>query len=127
MDIPAHGLGTGPRSAALLAAALAALIAAGPASAQTQNFGSVVLQSGESRTIAIRGFHGYVPVRVCNDFDSKANVSVTVRPRDPHLLMPGQCAEDTGDQIQMLNKGGGAAAVTWKPPPGFFFRDMQLP
>ncbi len=115
-----------PRTLALLLG-LAAAACNAPAPAQTQNFGTATLKPGESRTIPIRGFHGYVPVRVCNDYNSQSNVSVTVRPRDPHLLMPGQCAEDTGDQIEMLNKGGGPAAVSWQPPPGFFFRDMQLP
>ncbi len=108
---------------AVLSATIAATLAAAPAVAQ--NFGSVTLKPGETRKIPIMGFHGYVPVRLCNDFTSSATITAVIHPRDPRTLTPGECTEDTGDEIEVTNRGGGEAMVVWKPPPGFFLKDMN--
>lgn len=107
---------------AALVVVFAAMLSAAPAGAQ--NFGTVTLKPGETRRIPIRGFHGYVPVRLCNDFTSSATITAVIHPRDPRTLTPGECTEDSGDEIEVTNRAGGEAMVVWKPPPGFFFRDM---
>ena len=107
-------LGLGPLglSPLLLMAALAS-----PAFS-ANNFGQVNLKAGETQTVSIFGFGGYQSVRVCNDATSSANVKVTIRPRDPQLLQPGMCTENTGDQIEFVNQGGGQALVSYNPAPG---------
>ncbi len=82
------------------------------------NFGQLTLQAGESQTRSIFGFGGYQSVRVCNDATSAANVKVTIRPRDPQLLQPGMCTENTGDQIEFVSQGGGPALMNYYPAPG---------
>src|SRR5690242_17413541 len=81
-----------------LVAAVVGTLAAGPALGN--NFGVVKLKGGETQTVSIFGFGGYQQVRVCNDATSISNVKVTIRPRDPQLLQPGMCTENTGDQIE---------------------------
>jgi len=103
------------RSSILVGIAIAAL-AAGPALAR--NFGMVTLKGGETQTVSIVGFGGYQQVRVCNDATSASNVKVTIRPRDPQLLQPGMCTENTGDQIEFANQGSGQAVVSYNPAPG---------
>jgi len=82
------------------------------------NFGQVTLNGGQTQTVSIFGFGGYQSVRVCNDATSIANVKVTIRPRDPQLLQPGMCTENTGDQIEFVNQGSGSALVNYYPAPG---------
>lgn len=82
------------------------------------NFGQLTLQGGETQTRSIFGFGGYQSVRVCNDATSTANVKVTIRPRDPQLLQPGMCTENTGDQIEFANQGSGPALMNYYPAPG---------
>ena len=94
-----------------------ALVASGPALAGN-NFGQVALKAGETQTVSIFGFGGYQRVRVCNDATSVSNVKVTIRPRDPQVLQPGLCTENTGDQIEFVNQGGGHARVSYNPAPG---------
>jgi hypothetical protein len=94
-----------------------ALVASGPALAGN-NFGQVALKGGETQTVSIFGFGGYQRVRVCNDATSVSNVKVTIRPRDPQVLQPGLCTENTGDQIEFVNQGGGHALVSYNPAPG---------
>ena len=93
-----------------------ALATSGPALAR--NFGSVTLKAGETQTVSIFGFGGYQRVRVCNDLQSVGNVKVTIRPRDSHVLQPGLCTEDSGDQIEFINQGSGQALVEYNPAPG---------
>ena len=104
------------RSSILVAMTMAAALAAGPALAA--NFGMVTLKGGETQTVSIFGFGGYQSVRVCNDATSASNVKVTIRPRDPQLLQPGMCTENTGDQIEFANQGSGQAVVSYNPAPG---------
>jgi hypothetical protein len=92
------------------------LAAAAPALAR--NFGSIALKAGETQTVSIFGFGGYQRVRVCNDLQSVGNVKVTIRPRDSHVLQPGLCTEDSGDQIEFINQGSGQALVEYNPAPG---------
>ena len=87
-------------------------------SALGRNFGMVTLKGGETQTVSIFGFGGYQSVRVCNDATSASNVKVTIRPRDPQLLQPGMCTENTGDQIEFANQGSGQAVVSYNPAPG---------
>src|SRR5215813_5470154 len=91
---------------ALLGTLLLATALASPAVA-ANNFGQVTLAGGQTQTVSIVGFGGYQSVRVCNDATSSANVKVTIRPRDPQLLQPGMCTENTGDQIEFVNQGSG--------------------
>ena len=77
-------------------------------------FGSVTLQPGESRTVPLTGFAGYQQVRVCNDADSIASVSAAIHPRDPRLLQPGLCTEDSGDALDLQNRGAGPATIVFK-------------
>ena len=93
-----------------------ALAASSPASAR--NFGSLTLKAGETQTVSIFGFGGYQRVRVCNDLQSVGAVKVTIRPRDPRVLQPGLCTEDSGDQIEFINQGSGQALVEYDPAPG---------
>jgi hypothetical protein len=104
------------RSTILIAGAVVGALAASPALAN--NFGMVTLKGGETQTVSIFGFGGYQQVRVCNDATSVSNVKVTIRPRDPQLLQPGMCTENTGDQIEFANQGNGPAAVSYNPAPG---------
>ena len=99
----------------LLAVALA-LAASGPALAR--NFGQVSLKANETQTVSIFGAGGYQRVRVCNDATSASAVKVTIRPRDPQVLQPGLCTEDSGDQIEFVNQGSGQALVEYNPAPG---------
>jgi hypothetical protein len=94
-----------------------AFVASGPALAGN-NFGQVALKAGETQAVSIFGFGGYQRVRVCNDATSVSNVKVTIRPRDPQVLQPGLCTENTGDQIEFVNQGGGRALVSYNPAPG---------
>ena len=103
-------------SSILMATVVAGALAAGPALAN--NFGVVKLKGGETQTVSIFGFGGYQQVRVCNDATSLSNVKVTIRPRDPQLLQPGMCTENTGDQIEFANQGSGQAVVSYNPAPG---------
>jgi hypothetical protein len=100
----------------LFVLAILAVALANPALAR--NFGQVTLKAGETRTVSIFGFGGYQSVRVCNDATSSANVKVTIRPRDPQLLQPGMCTQNTGDQIEFVNQGSGQALVSYNPAPG---------
>jgi hypothetical protein len=101
------------------------MLAASPAGAQ--NFGTLNLNQGETAKVRIMGFHGYLPVRQCNDLTSTATVTAVIHPRDPRTLTPGECMEDTGNEIEVTNRGGGQAMIVWQPPPGFFLRDMGMP
>jgi hypothetical protein len=92
------------------------LVMAGPALAR--NFGQVTLKGNETQTVSIFGFGGYQRVRVCNDATSASAVKVTIRPRDPQVLQPGLCTEDSGDQIEFVNQGSGQAVVDYNPAPG---------
>ena len=83
-----------------------------------RNFGQVTLKSGETQTVSIFGAGGYQRVRVCNDTQSISAVKVTIRPRDPKVLQPGLCTEDSGDQIEFVNQGSGQAVVEYDPAPG---------
>ena len=96
----------------------AALTLAVTSAAQARNFGQVSLKGGETQTVSIFGAGGYQRVRVCNDAQSVSNVKVTIRPRDPQLLQPGVCTEDSGDQIKFINQGTGQAVVYYNPAPG---------
>jgi hypothetical protein len=100
----------------LFVLAILAVALANPALAR--NFGQVTLKAGETQTVSIFGFGGYQSVRVCNDATSVANVKVTIRPRDPQLLQPGMCTQNTGDQIEFVNQGSGQALVSYNPAPG---------
>ena len=100
----------------LFVLAILAMALANPALAR--NFGQVTLKPGETQTVSIFGFGGYQSVRVCNDATSTANVKVTIRPRDPQLLQPGMCTQNTGDQIEFVNQGSGPAMVSYNPAPG---------
>lgn len=92
------------------------LAASSPALAR--NFGQVALKPGETQTVSIFGAGGYQRVRVCNDVQSVGAVKVTIRPRDPRVLQPGLCTEDSGDQIEFVNQGSGQAVVEYDPAPG---------
>jgi|SRR4029077_20940765 hypothetical protein len=83
-----------------------------------RNFGQVTLKGGETQTVSIFGFGGYQSVRVCNDATSAGNVKVTIRPRDPQVLQPGMCTQNTGDQIEFVNQGTGQALISYNPAPG---------
>jgi len=107
-------------NAACCAIALGALVAAGSAGAQ--NFGNVTLKPGQTAKASIMGLHGYVQVRLCNDFTSTATIAATIHPRDTRTLAPGECTEDTGDGIEVTNRGPGQAMVIWQPPPGSFLK-----
>jgi len=96
---------------------LTALALATPALAGN-NFGQVALKSGETQRVSIFGFGGYQSVRVCNDATSVSNVKVTIRPRDPQVLQPGLCTQNTGDQIEFVNQGSGQALISYNPAPG---------
>ncbi len=100
----------------LFVLAILAMALANPALAR--NFGQVTLKPGETQTVSIFGFGGYQSVRVCNDATSTANVKVTIRPRDPQLLQPGMCTQNTGDQIEFVNQGSGQALISYNPAPG---------
>jgi hypothetical protein len=102
---------------ALLVASALSLVLASPALAGN-NFGQVTLKAGETQTVSIFGFGGYQSVRVCNDSTSASNVKVTIRPRDSQVLQPGLCTQNTGDQIEFVNQGGGQALVSYNPAPG---------
>ena len=102
---------------ALLVASALTLVLASPALAGN-NFGQVALKAGETQTVSIFGFGGYQSVRVCNDSTSVSNVKVTIRPRDPQVLQPGLCTQNTGDQIEFVNQGSGHALVSYNPAPG---------
>jgi len=104
------------RTTLLISSIAIALAVASPA--LVRNFGQVTLKGGEAQTVSIFGFGGYQSVRVCNDATSIANVKVTIRPRDPQLLQPGMCTENTGDQIEFVNQGSGQALVSYNPAPG---------
>ena len=91
---------------------LSCAILAGQASAAS--FGSLTLEPGESRNVPLSGFGGYQQVRVCNDAGSTADVSVAIRPRDPRLLQPGLCMENSGDQLELKNQGAGSATIVFK-------------
>ncbi len=104
------------RPSILAAAVVAGALAAAPAMAR--NFGTVMLKGGETQTVSIFGFGGYQSVRVCNDATSASNVKVTIRPREPQLLQPGMCTQNTGDQIEFANQGNGQASVSYNPAPG---------
>jgi len=87
-------------------------------SALAQNFGSIALKPGETKTVSIFGIGGYQRVRVCNDLQSLGAVKVTIRPRDPRVLQPGLCTEDSGDRIEFVNQGSGQALVEYNSAPG---------
>ncbi len=98
--------------------AIGAITLALAGSAEARNFGQVSLKGGETQTVSIVGFGGYQRVRVCNDAQSISNVKVTIRPRDPQLLQPGLCTENSGDQIEFINQGSGQAVIDYNPAPG---------
>jgi hypothetical protein len=100
------------RMTATAVALILAIATTGPASAA--GFGSVTLQSGESRDVPLTGFGGYQQVRVCNDAESISSVSVAIRPRDQHLLQPGLCTENSGDALDLQNRGAGPATIVFK-------------
>ncbi len=93
-------------SAFLLTAALAGT----PASAGY--FGTLSLQPGETQKLNV----GTVTrnVRVCNEFGSKGSASVVIADNPAHHLMPGQCAEDTGDRLLIQSMAGGPVQVDWR-------------
>lgn len=97
---------------------VAALTLALSGTALARNFGQVTLKANETQTVSIFGAGGYQRVRVCNDATSNSNVKVTIRPRDPQVLQPGLCTEDSGDQIEFVNQGSGQALVEYNPAPG---------
>ncbi len=97
----------------ILLAIVFALVLSGPGLAYS--FGSVTLKPGEKRNVSIFGFGGYQRVRVCNDLQSASTVTVTIRPREPRVLQPGRCTEDSGDEIEFQNQETGEAMVSYYP------------
>jgi hypothetical protein len=93
-------------SAVLLATALAGT----PASAGY--FGSLSLQPGQTQKLNV----GTVTrnVRVCNEFGSAGSASVVIADNPAHHLMPGQCAEDTGDRLLIQSMSGGPVQIDWR-------------
>jgi len=104
----------------LRALGLAALVtqAAGQARADSDydyyghSFGSLTLADGQSRKIRTGVI--YMLMRVCNDFESSATVSITIDDQPTTELGPGRCTEDRGNIIVMVNRGGGSAAITYR-------------
>jgi hypothetical protein len=93
----------------IMLAAIAIVAAAEPSSAQ--DFGSITLDPGQTRSVRIIRPGD---LRVCNDWNSVSTIEATVVPRDPRTLQPGECAEDRGWAINFVNRGGGSAMVNYR-------------
>jgi hypothetical protein len=97
------------RLEAIMVAAIAIGAVAEPASAQ--DFGSITLDPGQTRSVRIIRPGD---LRVCNDWNSVSAVQATIVPRDPRLLQPGECTQDRGWAINVANQGGAAAIVNYR-------------
>ena len=95
-----------------IAIILGAMVDLGAATAEAvpYQWGSFSVKPGETKHISLLIGR---EVRVCNNFESAASITVVVGPHDPHRVMPGVCAEDLGSDIVVTNLGGGPAFGTW--------------
>ena len=94
---------------------VSAILAASMDLCLAAQFGSIALKAGETQNISLFGAGGYRRIRVCNNAESTANVSVTIQPRDPRVLQPRLCTEDTGYELDLKNLGTGPATITFYP------------
>jgi hypothetical protein len=94
---------------------VAAILVATAELALAAQFGSIALKAGETQKISLFGPGGYRRIRVCNNAESTANVSVTIQPRDPRLLQPSLCTENDGYELDLQNQGTGPATITFYP------------
>jgi hypothetical protein len=78
-------------------------------------WGSFSVNPGETKRIDLSIGR---EVKICNNFESEATISVAVGPHDPHRLMPGVCADDIGSDFVVTNHGSGQAFGTWAPSYG---------
>jgi hypothetical protein len=85
------------------------------AEAVPYQWGSFSVNPGETKRIDLLIGR---EVRVCNNFESAATISVAVGPHDPHRLMPGLCTDDIGSDFVVTNRGSGPAFGTWAPSYG---------
>jgi hypothetical protein len=90
-------------------------LGAGTAEAVPYQWGSFSVNPGETKHISLLIGR---EVRVCNNFESAASISVVVGPHDPHRVMPGVCTDDIGSDIVVTNLGSGPAFGTWAPSYG---------
>src|ERR1700756_213562 len=97
-----------------LAIILGAMVNLGAATAEAvpYQWGTFSVNPGETKRIDLSIGR---EVRLCNDFESAATISVQVGPHDPHRLMPGLCTDDIGSDFVVTNLGSGRAFGTWAP------------
>ena len=100
-----------------LAIILGAMVNLGAATAEAvpYQWGTFSVNPGETKRIDLSIGR---EVRLCNDFESAATISVQVGPHDPHRLMPGLCTDDIGSDFVVTNLGSGRAFGTWAPSYG---------
>src|SRR5262249_42495242 len=85
------------------------------AEAVPYQWGSFSVEPGQTKHISLVIGR---EVRVCNNFESAASISVAVGPHDPHHLAAGVCTDDIGSDIIVINQGSGTAYGTWAPSYG---------
>jgi hypothetical protein len=108
-----------------IAIILGAMVDLGAATAEAVPFqwGSFSVNAGETKHISLSIGR---EVRVCNNFESAASISVAVGPHDPHRVMPGVCTDDIGSDIIVTNLGSGPAFGTWAPSYGNQTSDAEF-
>lgn len=97
---------------------LAVAIAGLAGSAIAADFGSFMLQAGQSQTIRIGST--YRQLKVCNDTESAGQLDAIIGTSDVIHLQPGICAEWSGDTIQLRNMSNGAVSGIYRREYDFF-------
>jgi hypothetical protein len=82
-------------------------------SASAAQFGSFALKPGAAQQFQIGST--YLNLRVCNDFGSAGSLSATIGGHDPYVLAPGECTENSGDNILVQNRSDGDVAGVYRP------------
>jgi hypothetical protein len=96
---------------ALLTASVGSILTS--ASVSAAQFGGFSLKPMEAQQVQIGS--RYLNMRVCNDLGSAGSLSVGVGNHDPHILAPGECMENAGDNIRLQNQAAGMVAGTYQP------------
>ena len=86
--------------------------------AEAQEFGSFTLKPGETRGFRIGAT--YRNIRLCNDAESAGTLDATIGDHDMIHLVPGLCAEQSGDTILLHNAADGPVNGVWRRVYEFF-------
>jgi hypothetical protein len=108
------------RSAIILGAILD--LGATAAEAVPYQWGTFSVEPGQTKQISLVIGR---EVRICNNFESAASITVTVGPHAPHHLAAGVCTDDLGSDITVVNQGSGTAYGTWAPSYGHQTSDAE--